>query len=87
MKIWELDPNEFGDQLRDIRLDKQMSQIDLGKRSGCPVSRIGTAERGCSTPDLAQLVSIARVFGIDEIRIDTSRPYKIKPWLKYRKSR
>ena len=84
MRIWELDPNEFDEQLRDIRLDRRLTQKELAAKTASRENKIGSYERGFYTPTMDHLVAIAHALGIDEIRIDTSKLYKKKAWLKYR---
>ena len=84
MVIWELDPNQFDEQLRDIRLDRQLTQKELSKLTNCTQNKIGSYERGFYTPTMDHLVAIANELGIDEIRINTSELYHKKAWIKYR---
>ena len=85
MRIWELDPDQFDEQLRDIRLDRQLGQKDLARLTKSTEYRVGSYERGYSVPTMDHLIAIANALGIDEIRIDTSKLYKKKAWTKYKR--
>ena len=74
MKVWEIDPKTFGEDLRNMRLDKQMTQADLAKQlHKVGVSSINNWEYSLCLPNLATLLDIAAVFGIDEIRVNSVR--------------
>lgn len=40
----------FGDQLRELRIDADLTQEQLSEISGLSVKAIGNLERGCATP-------------------------------------
>lgn len=83
MKIWELNPLEFDNELKALREDKHMTQADLASRiEHCSISTIRDYERGYCLPNTKLLIEIAKALGIDEIRIDTSRSYQRREWLR-----
>mgnify|MGYP002523172991 CR=1 FL=1 len=74
MKIWEVDARSFAHDIKELRLDAQLTQKDLANRlHKVSVSGIKNWEQEVSLPNLATLIEIAKVFKIDEIRIDTKR--------------
>lgn len=83
MKVWEMNPLEFDTELRELREDKNLTQAELAKAiNHCSHSTIKDYERGYCLPNTRLLIDIARALGIDEIRIDTSRSYERREWLK-----
>ena len=64
--------NVFGKKLRELRLEKGLSQQKLGKELGFCNQTISFWESGSREPDLDTLVKIAHFFGvsIDELLED-----------------
>ena len=56
---------EFKDRLRDLRLQRGYSQIELGKKLGLSNSAISMYERGERKPDFETLDLIADFFNVD----------------------
>lgn len=56
---------EFKDRLRELRLQRGYSQIELGKRLGLSNSTISMYERGERNPDFETLDLIADYFNVD----------------------
>ncbi len=78
MKIWEIDPLTFGETLRDMRCMKQMTQKELADRiHGSSLASIVNWEHGVSLPNLASLIELAKVFKVDEIRVDATKRWYI----------
>ena len=55
----------FGETLRRLRLEKELTQGELGKRLGLSTSAIGMYERGEREPDFEKLERIAGFFGVN----------------------
>lgn len=60
--------NFFGQRLKELRLDKNMSQRELGKIFNVCNQTISFWETGSREPDLDMLVEIAKFF---EVSIDS----------------
>lgn len=74
MKIWEVDARNFAHDIKELRLDAQLTQIQLANRlHKVSTSSIKNWEQGVSLPNLATLIEIAQVLKVDEIRVDTKR--------------
>ena len=74
MKIWEFDKNTFAEDLKNLRLDAQMSQRDLaGRVPFCSPYSIAKYEAGEYLPNMNAVIGIAQALGIDEVRINTSK--------------
>lgn len=74
MKVWEFDCFTFADTLRQLRLDKNMTQEELAKKLWyCSISTVKNYEAGVALPTTAKLIELCRVLGVDEIRINPSR--------------
>ena len=74
MKVWELSPLRFAEDLRELRLSRHLTQRDLAdllnKNS---TTSVHDWEAGCYLPNLSTLIEICRVFKIDEVRINTTK--------------
>ncbi|MBR2041509.1 MAG: helix-turn-helix domain-containing protein [Oscillospiraceae bacterium] len=55
----------FGETLRRLRLEKELTQGELGKRLGLSTSAIGMYERGEREPDFEKLEKISSYFGVN----------------------
>lgn len=55
----------FGEHLKKLRQNKDISQEKLGNLINVPQSTIGRIERGESNPNLCLLVAIAKILDID----------------------
>ncbi len=55
----------FGEYLKKLRQDKDISQERLGNLINVPQSTIGRIERGESNPNLCLLIAIAKILRID----------------------
>ncbi len=74
MKIWEFDSITYGETLKCLRLDKNLSQAELAEMTRhCKVSTIKNYEQYAAMPTVRGLLEIAKALGVDEIRIDTSK--------------
>ena len=56
--------NIFGERLKDLRTEKNLSQVQLAKEIDVGKSIISTWEKGINYPTLPRLVSIAKYFGV-----------------------
>lgn len=73
MRIWEIEPKKFGDDLREMRMDKQLTQKELANRMmNAGVASVINWEHGESLPNVAPLIELCKIFKIDEVRINTS---------------
>ena len=74
MKIWEVDARNFAHDLRELRMDAQLTQKQLADRlNHVSLNGIKNWEQGVCLPNLASLIEIAQILKVDEIRIDTKR--------------
>ena len=55
---------ELGMAIRNIRLEKGMTQLDLSSDSGIPISQIGAIENGKLNTTIKTLVKITSSLGI-----------------------
>jgi len=72
---------EIGHKLRELREEKHLSQVDIGKRAGllqCYVSRV---ERGRTIPNVETLEKFANVLGIPLYRLFTDGEFVRMPKL------
>jgi transcriptional regulator with XRE-family HTH domain len=54
----------FGERLRDLRIQKKLSQAELGQMIGVQATHIGRYERGESRPSAKYLKLLADVFDV-----------------------
>lgn len=59
-----MEKNIFGKNLKELRLEKGLSQRKLGEMLGCCNQTISFWEKGSREPDLDKVVEIARFFGV-----------------------
>jgi len=55
----------FGDHLRKLRLDQNLSQEDLANLTDVPISQIGRIERGEGNPTISTLYLLSKALKID----------------------
>ena len=55
----------FGDNLRKLRLSKDLGQEELAHRCDIPLSQVGRLERGERSPTLSTILILARGLGVD----------------------
>jgi len=58
-------PADFGRQVRELRLRRQLTQTALGKRAGLSYKFVGEIERGTGNPTLTTMGSLAAALGCD----------------------
>ena len=56
---------EFGKRINKLRLDREMSQMDLGAALGIDRENVRKYEKGLQEPKLSTIVKFAEVFEID----------------------
>lgn len=76
MTILEFDIANFGDVIRERRLDLRLTQKELASLAGVTDSTILHLERGEAKPLLESVLKICKALQIDEVRIDTTRELK-----------
>ena len=54
----------FGARVRELRVEREWSQEDLGNRAGIHRTYIGAVERGEQNVSLTNIVRIARAFDL-----------------------
>lgn len=59
-----LNPYELGEKIRDLRLRKKISLVDLGKHTGLSASMLSQLENGKLVPTLPTLARISMVFDV-----------------------
>ncbi|MDZ7636940.1 MAG: XRE family transcriptional regulator [Bryobacterales bacterium] len=67
-----LNPYDFGEKIRELRLRKKISLVDLGKHTGLSASMLSQLENGKLIPTLPTLARISMVFdvGLDSFFAD-----------------
>lgn len=60
---------DIGEKIRELRIEKRMSQKDLAEKMGLAVATISSYEVNNSQPNIEKLVHLSKLFGvsIDEI--------------------
>lgn len=76
MTIMEIEKN-IGEELREYRLMKMMSQKELAEKAKLYQQTIALIENGQSFPSLKSLMRMAKALGIDEIRINVQ---EVETW-------
>ena len=56
--------NKFKERLKELRIEKKLSQIDLAKATGISQAGIAKWETGDRTPSLDCLIILAKYFGV-----------------------
>ena len=61
--------NKFKDNLKELRLEKQLGQVELAKSIGVSKGVISLWENGLREPNMQSLIALAQFFGvsIDEL--------------------
>lgn len=59
-----LNPYELGEKIRQLRMKKKISLVDLGKHSGLSASMLSQLENGKLIPTLPTLARVAMVFDV-----------------------
>lgn len=73
MTIWEFNSYSFGHDLKLLREERRLTQTQLAKRAKLNINSVQNYESGYRLPKLEILIDLARVLGVDEIRIDTRK--------------
>lgn len=55
--------NKFAERLRELRLEKNLTQGDLAKQTGMTQSGIAKWETGIASPSIDMLIILASFFG------------------------
>jgi transcriptional regulator with XRE-family HTH domain len=74
MVIDRSDPVTLGREIRQRRLDLNMTLDELGERSSLTPNYIGTIENGARDPSISTLCAIARGLGTSAADLFGSRP-------------
>ena len=56
--------NKFGDRLKELRLEKGLTQKQLAEEVNLPSSAIGFWELGKRSPSLDAVIQLAKYFGV-----------------------
>ena len=56
--------NKFKDNLRELRLEKQLGQVELARLIGVSKGVISLWENGLRDPNMQSLIALAKFFGI-----------------------
>lgn len=73
MTIWEFNSYNFGHDLKLLREERRLTQTQLAKKAKLNINSVQNYESGYRLPKLEILIDLARVLGVDEIRIDTRK--------------
>jgi transcriptional regulator with XRE-family HTH domain len=65
---------QFAENLRRLRLDAGISQIELSDRCGLHFTEISRLERGVRDPRLATIAQLARGLGVDATELVAGIP-------------
>lgn len=57
--------NAFGENLRKLRVSKNLAQEDLAYECGIPLSQVGRLERGVRSPTLSTILILAKGLGVE----------------------
>lgn len=55
----------FGENLRKLRVSKNLAQEDLANVCGIPLSQVGRLERGVRSPTLSTILVLAKGLGVE----------------------
>ncbi|HEY0248712.1 MAG TPA: helix-turn-helix transcriptional regulator [Gryllotalpicola sp.] len=58
-------PGAFGEQLRQARLERGITQEELANLTGMHSSNVGRIERGAANPSLSTMARLAHALGTD----------------------
>ena len=66
---------KLGIKIRQLRVEKELSQLDLSAKSDITLNQIGRIERGEINPTISTLHSLALAFGISvsELLLDVEQ--------------
>ena len=56
---------QVGNRIRDFRLDRKLSQLDLADEAEVPLSQIGRIERGENNPTVSTLYALCNAMKIE----------------------
>ena len=56
--------SEFGRHLRELRVDRKLTQEELAERAGLHFTYVGQIERGVRNPSLVNLYKLAKALSI-----------------------
>ena len=57
-------PKHFGETVRELRKEAELSQMVLAEKAGLTLNYIGNVERGEKMPSLETVIRIASAFGM-----------------------
>lgn len=55
--------NKFSERLKELRIEKNLTQGDLAKQTGMTQSGIAKWETGVASPSIDMLIALAKIFG------------------------
>jgi transcriptional regulator with XRE-family HTH domain len=55
----------FGENLRKLRVSKNLGQEDLAHKCEIPLSQVGRLERGVRSPTLSTILILAKGLGVE----------------------
>jgi len=64
--------NRIGQNIRVFRLKAELTQRKLAEKSGIKEARLTRYETNRSTPSTGEVITIAKILGVDPARIDPS---------------
>ena len=57
--------SEFGEKIKDLRMERGMTVKDVCQQVGIPQSRLSELERGVRLPTTGQIKTLARYYEVD----------------------
>lgn len=69
----------FGSNVRQLREGAEMSQVELGRRTGLHATYVSAVERGVRNPGYLNVVRLARGLGVDPSELFAGIPRRPPP--------
>ena len=60
-----MDQTKIGSIIREMRLRKNMTQLELGEKIGVSDKAVSKWERGCGAPDISLIPAISEALSVD----------------------
>lgn len=77
MNVWDINALTFSKVLKERRKEKGFTQNELATKADVNPITIFNYENDYKVPKLDTLVKVASALGIDEIRIDTHKKWRL----------